>query len=346
MAGSPPGDGGAPSGAPAPDVRPLTGDPIPVVFDRHWTVDYAVAAPPSNFRPRGTIVTSVALNPSSPADGGEESDDFFLVEVDLATGMPVRDVEVGSGVYRGKLLDGVSGPIVLLWPAVDTTVTIVWLDRSLGEVARRSFPLPVSRWDACGGAAIGDRVGIAACEKSPTKVWLFDAKTGATAHTCPGFSRTQVMQIYPWHDDVLMDPLNPDAGGAGTVQCAFRADGTGPVRVQRNLTQGRLTVRDGEAYVNLWGDEAKRFSRPEGVYLVGDDLRPKGSAIELPPRPAEETAAETSDHVYVMGRSARLVNGIIVLRGTNCCGDELPPLWIWDPHGPPTTPHDAGVSSP
>jgi hypothetical protein len=332
-AGAPPDDAptapataSADGGAPGP--RPLGRKPLPVFFRGHDVGgNFARLAPPSSEYPRGTIGVLVD-------EGGVYADDGrptgpwqrYFLELDLATGAPVRTLPVVKTADRAELYDGASGPILFLWGPAGATV--IWFDRKLDEVTRHSFNVPHGEdVTMCGETSVGDRFVLALCDGPHTPLWVLGEDGTAIVRTCPQRTSDNLMTIAAWHDDRVALLVE----GAVSA-CAFRLDGKGGV-LTRQYGQPTVFVLHGNEILLAVGTERPR---PRGFsiafYTMGDDLRPQGPPRPEPERAPEEVAASAL-LLHVERMTVTLVSGTIVITGINCCGGYSPThLWLLDPH--------------
>ena len=311
----------------SPPQGPVGRKPRPVDFEGHDAFgNYAHLAPPSPDHPRGTLANwEWHDRVGAPGDGGRALFDALVVEIDLATGVVSRTLDAIPAVIKVDILDGTRGPILV--GSGERAITVVWYDKALSELARRSFPVLRTGARPCRSmAAVGDRVAVALCGVSPTPVWVL-GQDAAFSRRCPGSSADIFVFIAPRRDDVFVGGLHDEGEEGGALPCAFNAAGKGPVRSRAYPRTSTFAAFDNEAYILVPEvHEATKAASP-----LGDDLRPTGAPIAYPPpRPAEEIPAE---HLGITANpQAELINGIVVIRGMSCCDAPGPELFVLDPH--------------
>ncbi len=316
----------ADGGSPAP--RPLDRKPFPVFFRGHDVGgDFARLAPPSPEHPRGTIGV-LADEGGVYADDGRPTGPWqrYFLELDLATGTPVRTLPVVNTADRAELYDGASGPILFLWGTAGATV--IWFDRKLDEVTRHSFNVPHGKdVTMYGETAVGDRFVLALCDGPHTPVWVLGEDGTAFARTCPQHTSYNVMTLAPWHDDrVALLVQAPESA------CAFRLDGKGGVLSRGYSLLTAFEPHGNEILLAVGTEDPRTHGSSVAFYTMGDDLRPRGPPRPEPERAPEEVAA-SAILLHVEGKTVTLVNGTIVITGINCCGGYSPThLWLLDPH--------------
>ena len=303
----------------APDTR----DEVPILYERGDVAPaFARAAPPSTAHPRGTIAVEVRLFDGPGSTHGHH--DATLLEVDLATAAHVRTVDLGKDWVGSFLFDGASGPIVVLWRS--PTVELYWFDRSLVQTSHRSltgmFSDPKDSY-LVRREAVGDRVVFAFADgETRTSIWIVDGSGTVSKRTCPARWRPEA-DVLENGDDVVVEPIG---GDDGFLLCAVRAGGTGKVRTESYHDNARVIRADRRAYFSVNYDDDAGLRLPPGLYPVGSDLRPVLPSVRIPTPPELDAAAARG--LYDL---PTVVNGIVVLVRSPCCGNAGPFVWLWDP---------------
>jgi hypothetical protein len=310
---------------PATSIRAAAGPDrgaVPILHDRGDVgPGFARAAPPSPAHPRGTIAVEARFFDGPGSTHGRH--DLELLEVDLATGAHVRTVEMGKDWLASSILDGASGPIEVMWKS--PTLEVFWFDSALVERAHRSLTGVFDSTDQSylsGKQVVGDRVVFAFPDGvSRTHLWLLDSSGTVIRRTCPATWRPEA-DILENGDDVVVEPIG---GDDGLFLCAVRADGTGKVRSRPYYESARVVRVGRRAYFSVSHDDDAGLRLPPGLYPVGPDLLPVQPAVK-DPTPPEAIAAGVEFH-----EAATLVNGVLVLVRSPCCGNGGPFVWLLDP---------------
>jgi hypothetical protein len=316
--------------------------------------DFLVSAPPSGDHPKGTLV-ALGFRWAAGADdawtrGVVPESGLFLVEIDLASTLPVAALPVSTNAAR--LVRADSGLVMAVQEKNE--LDLLWLDGARAVRTRRRVPrlCSSSGFELSTFAALRDRfVVVGAMHPGPVAsvpVVVLDSDGHVIAtHRCSGGDGPRgSVAVEAWGDRALLRLWDSPK----TPVCAFRLEPGAPT-IQASFPESSWVETAGnELRLHLYPEDGSELVQP-----LGDDLRPRGRPRpyvgDAPAQPlvvveAKRAAGLPSRCSGITGteiESQMWVEGLLVVETNACCGDGFQAgLFVCDP-GLPATKADGGT---